>query len=820
MKLPSTSLLRKTEFLVGGAALALALLAYRPLLFPPTNQPLPWGSDTLGHVLKAAYLKTEIQRGNGYPLLFPSWYLGLDMLRYHPPLPYYLMVVLSLLTGGDMIRAAHWLVVLSAWVGSWGGWPYRRWIGNIYAGALMVGLLLLPDNVRVALAEGNLPRSVAAAMLPWVIYLVLRSLEPDARPHHRALLSLLFAALVLSHAMMAAIYALGSGGIILISLFRERALPRRAFAALASIVLGLALAAWWLLPSLSGGLAALSAKALAEAQPSFPLSHYLNPFVWRTNPESIYIGTALLIGSLLLPLARRTLSPLIFLIPSWVILLITTPSIRPLFNALPLHHMLWPLRFLGLGSFLLWLSIVWPQPRQERRFLYWQGLLIALILLEQTNALRLIHTRTHHPVWNIARTLRKLNSWREATLDESRLGSEASYVFTAVSEREQVFGWAFQGARNARYLASLNEAAHMGTLVYLVDRLQRMGTDDIVISTDYPQAQQIISLLLSTGYQAVTRQGNMALFHQDGNPRAFIANWQVIGIGTSALNAAFLFPQMTVAESPYLDDFTPEALTAYRVVYLDGFRWHRRKEAEALIEAIARQGTQVVIETSHIPLSPVTHAPNFLDVWGEQVILDDTPILARWHGRRVPLQPFAQPGSFWYAHVPQGNIQPAFTFGYLGETATLAGYRPLGQGGIWFLGGNLVYHALTTGDQWVTNVLESILTIPAHQRQPLEAVELADYQANAKGYTFRVQTNRSLDLLVPITAQDGMEIQVDGNRVSYTVWEGMPVFRLSAGTHDVRLVMRRENPLYWIGWTLSVLALVALSRWERIWRGV
>ena len=58
----------------------------------------PWSSDTWGHLVKAVYLRAEIAEGNWYPDLFPEWYSGQQMLRYFPPMTYYLLVGLNELT--------------------------------------------------------------------------------------------------------------------------------------------------------------------------------------------------------------------------------------------------------------------------------------------------------------------------------------------------------------------------------------------------------------------------------------------------------------------------------------------------------------------------------------------------------------------------------------------------------------------------------------------------------------------------------------------------------------------------------------------------
>ena len=206
--MPASQPSRNLHLLAAATLLALmALLIYQRILFPmPGTARYPWGSDTLGHVLRAETLQNDIQQGDWLPRLMPDWYLGIQLFRYYPPLPYILLVALTVL-GHDPIAAANWFLFLCALAGSLSWLAFRRWTGWMPAwlgGALY---LFLPDNLRVAFAEGNLPRAMATALLPLALYFLLRVVHAEAGRFDRQGLALCMAAIVLAHAMMAAIYA-------------------------------------------------------------------------------------------------------------------------------------------------------------------------------------------------------------------------------------------------------------------------------------------------------------------------------------------------------------------------------------------------------------------------------------------------------------------------------------------------------------------------------------------------------------------------------------------------------------------------------------
>jgi uncharacterized membrane protein len=99
------------------------------------------------------------------------------------------------------------MTMLCALVGGQSWLLYRRWVGLPMAALGGALFMILPDNLRVGLAEGNLPRALATALLPAAFYALLRALEPDGRRRHLLALTGIFATLVMCHAMMAAIYA-------------------------------------------------------------------------------------------------------------------------------------------------------------------------------------------------------------------------------------------------------------------------------------------------------------------------------------------------------------------------------------------------------------------------------------------------------------------------------------------------------------------------------------------------------------------------------------------------------------------------------------
>ena len=714
--------------IIGGA-----LLIYGPLFTTAPHQTLyPWGSDTLGHVYRFEYFENAIKNGVFYPDFFPDWYLGIQLQRYYPPLPYSLLIILKFLSG-DAILAVNLFIILSALTGGLSVLLYQRWLPWPFtvAGGLLT--LALPDHLRVAFSEGNLPRVLANACLPVLIYILIRVLESG--PGRLRILGMagLMGFIVLCHPMMAAIFAVACGVLTLASWLARFTDFKTSAHALGAVATGLLLPAWWLIPSLTGGITELNSSAVTRGLDIIPWSTLINPILRRGNPEIIYLGITLLILSVPLLLINKTRSKECFALLSTGLFgtIIITPGFNNLFSALPISSLLWPIRFLGVASFLLLLAILWGISKIPARFAWVSASVFLLIGLDFSGSLHLIHMRPLRPeIQTVSEKMRSLTGWREATLDFSRLGSAPSYFFSVEGNREQVFGWAYQGARTASNVASINEALRLGEQPYLLDRLNLFGVDDVVLSKEEVDLDLVRDTLQAGGHQEILDGDDIAYFNRPGAPRAIRNEWQVLGIGPGAQNFAFLFPQVILGNSRYLDDYDAAELSRYRKIILSGFSWHDRAVAEDLVNKLASSGVQIFIDLTGTPMEPLARIPRFLDIWAEPVILAPEPFTVKIEGRTEVIGPFGTTDELWYTQVPQGLPTETAVFDHLGETAAVAGYIQTAGEPIWFIGINLAYQAVLADDTGSLEILAEILDLSARTHRPHQTVPLNDFRAH------------------------------------------------------------------------------------------
>ena len=257
-----------------------------------TNGEVPWGSDTFGHIYRFDYLHNSLKNGIFYPDIYSDWYLGIQLLRYYPPLVYYLLA-LSNFIFSDPIQLVNIFLFVFSWVGGISWLFYKRWIG--WVPAIIGGCLymIMPDLLRVAFSEGNLLRHFTNALIPITFFLTLFSFKTKHIGGHTFGIGVVFSLLVLGHPMMAAIIASLSAILLLFAWMHKLIAFRRLSKIFLGIILGILSAAWWLFPSLTGGITELNAAAIIQGLPVVSLLSLINPMTRIRNPESLYLGLGL-----------------------------------------------------------------------------------------------------------------------------------------------------------------------------------------------------------------------------------------------------------------------------------------------------------------------------------------------------------------------------------------------------------------------------------------------------------------------------------------------------------------------------------------------
>jgi uncharacterized membrane protein len=797
------------------------LLIYGPILFDSNG--IPWGSDTLGHVFRFEYLRESIQQGIWLPDFVPDWYLGIQLFRYYPPFVYYPLAVASLFIK-DPILVTSIFIALCSWLGGLSWLIFQRkvgWIHSILGGILF---MLLPDLIRVAFAEGNLLRHFANMLLPLLLFLLQTVITKPEKRWAQIALAFTFTALVLSHPMMASITAVMA--IIFISLVTVLRNLKIIywFRTVTIMVVGILIASFWLLPSLSGGITDLSKEAMVEGLPVVSLVSLLSPATRLQNKEALYVGFSLLLLPLVMvfiPRVRKNNDFWALSITGLLGCLLVTPVLNSLFYALPLAELMWPARFLTIASTFLLAATVYgihlaerDLPRNYKRYIL-LALLILPLLVDFNGSRSLIHNRPNTgEISLIADTLTQNQGWRQATLDHSRTASAPSFFIYANANREQLFGWGFQGARTAALVAGINEAMLRGHTDFAIDRLNLAGVDDIWVANTIPQPHLLHEKLLNAEFQVTDTNALFDLYHREGSPRAIISPWEAIAIGHTAQNYAYLFPQIITADSPYLDEYTFEELSQYKTLILAGFSWHNRANAESLVIDLAQSGCHVVIDLTRSRQNPLSQQPNFLDVWGERVILDYTPMSAVSEHSSYVLAPFRAGDQLWYTITPQNLDEEVLTAQFLNQPLVLTGYKQVGDSKVWFVGLNLAYHTVLNNDPSAALILADLLGFSTGETSDFKTIPLMNYHRDGKQISFTLALDTSQTVLLPFANFDGTVVNVNGEQLETHPISNLIQIQAPAGVQQYTISFEKTS-IYYVGAAISLISLPALFLFRR-----
>lgn len=793
-----------------------AIWAYWPLLSAPLYKVYPWGSDTWGHLFKAQFLYREILNGNYYPQFMADWYNGCQPFRYWAPLPYYVLALLHHFTQNIFV-AGNYYIFFCALLGGTGCLLLARRIGLWPAIMLGIIWLIWPDNVRIALSEGNLPRILATAFLPFLLYTFMEAVKDKKRVWPFLVTLIIIHIVILCHAMIGAIYIICLlmfgflwwlfGGCSFTGLIRS----------IIAMILGVISSAWWLLPSLKGGLTSMGAGATGGIQ-YIAANISFNPVFRFTNREEFYWGiTVLLVTLISITLWKKkpTWAKSLIIVGLFLVLL-TFPAFSWLHQLLPLSQILWPLRFSTFASLALlvaafavsfnYLKNMGPSKKK------WIGLLILsmfiLLFLDSFYSQKVLMETRVEP-YRIAQTTREIKEntgWRVVTLDLSSLGSSPSYLLSVVSHREQVFGWAWQGAATARNIMLLNTAMQNKYYPFLFRQLAFLGATDLMIKDSMlKDGEEFKKIAYKEGFRHQGTIEGVSYWKKDQASYFLITDRKCLGIGKYVDYYSLQFPSLETGYSNRIDDYDGEYLKQYPLIILAGAQWNQQQKAEKQILQYVASGGKVIVDMTGFPTDIMSRQPKFLGVYSEPVKLRGRITIQSANGE-IYLGSFSHGNSPWNSLVPQPLDGVELSFDYMGNQAPLYGYKYYNGNKVWFLGANLAYHAFLTKEPAARHILQEIVQLP-QEIEPVEMIPFSSYRSTNEGYQMSYQTDQAVDAIIPIAALDVMEARIDNERVVLDKFENLVRIRLPAGTHSINLQIS-SAPVYYWGRLISYLGLV------------
>jgi len=732
----------------------LTLLAFATVVYVNSYGAYPWGSDTYGHLFKGNILYDSILEGKLFLNYHESWYNGIQPYRYWAPLPYYVLALINLFTK-DIIMTYN---VFIGFVFVLGGLGWLCWGLCLKRHNLALYFAILwffvPNNLRILFSEGNIPYVIVNSLIPFVLLFSYYSVC-ESKTWSNLALAIVMCLLTLSHAMLTAMTGVALFLLAVIDIGINKRYQNN-LCMLLYAFMGIMVSSFWLFPALRGGILAMDKGAVASVMQN--LTYYLrtslNPLLRFSNIEIYYFGLAFaflaVFGLLFSAKTQRA-----HFIAALVILLGTTKAALPLLEKLPLNQLFWMSRFTSIAMAMLLLGLfLWKNLRRSVL-----AVLIILLTIDSAASFYVLGYNGQYPQ-NIAETLvyaSNHSAQRIAVLDSSYFGSFPSYHIAynqGSGVKNQIYGWAWQGAATAENIVMLNTALEMGYHALMFDRVLELGADTLVVKKNFISEHQMLDAAAAkSGYQRqhedeLTVTYKYPIEHGFGTK----VNYTGIAIGTYSSNAVYIFPRLMAGQDDYIDNYSFEQLNQYKTIFLSGFKYNNKEKAENLVKKLSNSGVRVVIDAVGLDES-------FLGVSAEPIVINNNYQDLYYENRKLKLQDFPEELSSWKTSFLHGIDNK--------ESYQVINHRLINyigskyHGNITFIGLNLPYFAFLTKDESAVKILEDSFGMEAYEAPERKVYPVAvRYKDNALSIKAE-----STDVIVPVAALDAFVVQKGSYKV-------------------------------------------------------
>lgn len=742
-------MIRRLVFLRNVAILAVAALFVLVLINRTGHY--PWGSDTYGHLFKGNILYDSFKRGNFFLNYDENWYNGVQPYRYWAPLPYYVLAIINLLTN-NIITTFNVFIVFIFILGGLGWLSFGYYIKRQNL-ALVLAILwfFVPYNLRIIFSEGNIPYIIINSLLPLIFLYYYKSVK-EKRARDYLVLALLMSTATLTHAMLAAMTGVG----LFIMAFADWIVNKRFLNNIIALVyafLGIMSSSFWLYPALKGGIMSIDKGAAYEVMKSlsYPLVVSLNPLLRFSDIETYYFGLSFAAIAVFGLLMSRKNERAAF-VSALIILIGTTKAALPILEKLPMNQLFWMRRFTAIAMAMIIMGIMlWKSLRKS--------ILIIVILVFIIDSAASFYTLGFNRQFpsDIAETMdtaSKIASQRIAVLDNSTYGSFPSYYIgynNVQGVRDQVYGWAWQGATTSENIVMLNTALENGYYGFMFDRALELGADTLIVKKSFITDYDVIeNQAAAVGYKKYEESSENIIYkYPEVNKFGTTVNYEGLAIGTYAPNIVYIFPKFQVANKEFLDDYTFEELKSKKAIFLSGFKYRDKKAAENLVLRLSKSGVKLVIDATGLE-------GDFLNVSAEPITFKNNYSEIYYKKERLQIKDFPSEYNEWKTCFLNG-IENNESYEVLGSRV-LNYIGKKDNDNLTFIALNIPYYTFLTKDTGMVKILEDALSLKAYE---LPKREIHKVLIKREGNVISISSDAT-NVIVPIAALDAF-VKLNGS---------------------------------------------------------
>ncbi|HLC38918.1 MAG TPA: 6-pyruvoyl-tetrahydropterin synthase-related protein [Patescibacteria group bacterium] len=832
--------------LIGAVALVLGVIFY---LFSPNffAEGMMRGGDEAAHMFIPKYVYEYYKINHRFPVINPYWYNGIETLHHTPFLDYIPIAIIYHLVKDIYYtnRIFSLLLLLSAGLSMF-FFLYKK--NNIRAA--IIGGIIYPFVPGIFyLARTSVTRVTPFILLPLAFYYTDLILEQKFRFRNFLILTIIIASMIVAHP----ITAINSLAFLIIYVvarvlfdseitFRKLEIWGMAFLTACGLI------AWWAIPFL--------AEPANYTYPAITTVTFHSEIGAGSFLELIVLsgGALVIISGLFVFLRRRTPKDWALLASVLFAFYLTTPWSLPIYKLLT-----WVFPYAALTwicvVMLYWGTTFFEFPKLKP----WLRISISILAIPLVAGLSILNFHYQHPFINriwvqpFENIFPKLNQAFEKIDNQGRVFTvknigKIDWVIPSVNHKYYSEGHYFSITRLNKEIAWMNDAFNNDYYDYFFSKMA-LFNDRYFVMTSYienffqnnPELKpNFMAKLKENGYQPVFEapgESVTALYYQDKPSNGLIPiNQKTLVVGKHGYNYAAFQSHSNLAGSNYIDDYDLEFLSNFDNLVLYGFGYHNKQKAEKLIQDYAKNGGNVTIDMLNIENSKLEGEPTFL---GVQSSLEKTTTTMQLElAENIPADTLPKTleipslKDFGGTDLGKAKYTPLKEWRfpqYLNLDSTLArwknqtnedsglynliGYKNVEGHKVWFIGGNLFYHAYLTHDQKEQKFLTGITTGSLNPASEIiSEIEFTSQNLDPEAgiLEFNYTAEKNTPVLVSYTISPHWKAYLNGQPLKIYNIDSMMALNLPAGNNNVKL--KYENlPNHNFAKIISIVTLILLG---------
>lgn len=802
----------RLEMLIGAFLFAAVILwGIWPVLGVPNNT-YPYTTDGMGHLTRIVYIADNLRAGK-WASWFPFWYNGCTVTQYYPPLSFMLFAIVQVFTHNIMLTFKI-MVFAAQFIGAVGTWYLcRRLIGpwtGIIGGALYA---IQPFLLRSELCGGEIAQIPIFALTPWFLYLTLKLFEEKTR-FRWLMVCILGVLLILSQSMHAFLISICIGVMMLVMLVSRRKVFRQCIFWVIALALGTGLGSFWILPGVTQLENPGVPYLLPEASSVYAAMTSFFTLAGRSG-SGFYIGVSMLVLALFsIAYYRKNKSILPLLIVMLVATYLSFGEVLPLYKYIPMHQSFVPRRFLSfaiLAAAILDVYVLNELIFRKRRShmlriaCFSIGLLIIIVLAVDVNP-RVMDASTNR--FSEYRQELDMVSHTREPFKQGRFtwlypdSSQVAY-FPMLKGLNMADGWSIEGTPHNRAIWQHNIAIAEHCDDYIIKNLLYWNTRSAFIDNRW---KNVIKGLKEQGFQAV-KEDNKKTILFNPQPSSYFMRQErdALVIGKAAINLEMNFPWLVRGYSNRLEDYTPEYLKRFKLIYLIEPEVKDFTQFQNIVENLAEEDKIIIVSMGRGETWPLL---DIIPYW--EKIETDSDLKPTGKG---PIKGEARLEADPTGQVPAlGNVDILWAVMQGSDKKVPAiGYKEVNGHKVYFVGLALGQQLNMTHGEQIKAILEQLMDI-AHPNKNIipAAFPVQSQEWKHDGFNFIYNSTQIAPIQIAVTYTPRWKAKVDGKPWPIYNMDHLIYMELPEGAHKVDF----HYGMTWVGWlgiALSIFSLLLVA---------